>query len=66
MGVHEGSESGVLNCTDLELAYSVSIMARGLNLGNCGDVCQGNVEENFLACQDGSYFHSGLKLHRQK
>lgn len=44
MGVREASE-GVLNCTDLELAYSLSIMACGLNLGNCGDVCQANVEE---------------------
>lgn len=44
MGVREVSES-VLNCTDLELAYRVSIMACGLNLGNCRDVCQGNTEE---------------------
>ena len=44
MGVHEASES-VLNCTDLELAYSVRIMACGLNLGNCGDVCPWNIEE---------------------
>jgi len=44
MGVHEESES-VLNGTDLELAYSISIKACGLNLSNCGDGCQGNVEE---------------------
>lgn len=42
--VHGVSEC-VLNCTDLELAYRVSIMACGLNLGNCVDVCQGNEGE---------------------
>lgn len=65
MGIHEVSER-VINCTDLKLAESVSIMACGLNLGNGGDVCQGNRGKNFLACQGGSYFYSGLKLYRQK